>query len=110
VEVHLRSVFLQGVAFLPAAELSTSLSPCFDTLRSIDEFSAARRVSAADVWFAYAQSLPVDQLVIGLETVLQLRQNAARLSSPPIDGVDRLAAVIPSLPAEAINPARWARG
>lgn len=108
VEVHLRSVFLQGVAFLPVAELSAHLSPCFDTLQSINEFSAARRVSAADVWFDYARSLPVDRLVVGLESALQLRQNEARLSSPPSDEVARLAAAIPPLPAETISPAQWA--
>lgn len=110
IEVHLRSVFLQGVAFLPIAGLPSQLKPCFDILREIHQLSAARAVSAADLWFDYARRLPVDRLVIGAETALQLRQNAARMSSPPIEGVERLAAAVPDLPTGAIDPAQWPHG
>lgn len=110
IEVHLRSVFLQGVAFLPVAGIPSQLSPCFDILREIHQLSAERAVSAADLWFDYARRLPVDHLVIGAETVLQLRQNAARMSSPLIEGVEALAAAVPDLPAGAIDPAQWRHG
>lgn len=110
IEVHLRSVFLQGSAFLTVAELPSQLSPCSEILREIHQLSEARAVSATDVWFDYARRLPVDRLVIGAETALQLRQNAARMSSPPIEGLERLAAAVPDLPAVALDPAQWPPG
>lgn len=107
VEIHLRSVYLQGTAFMSSSRLPPHLDPCFNTLDRIDRFAAERDVQAADVWLDYARSLPVARLVIGAETAAQLRQNAERLTSRPIEGVRQLAADLPILPDAVLDPSLW---
>ena len=107
VEIHLRSVYLQGVAFLPTHRLPRHLTPCRETLHRIDRFATARGVHPAEVWLDYARSLPVTRIVIGAETAAQLRRNAERRTSPPLEGVHQLASDLSILPDAVLDPSRW---
>jgi spore coat polysaccharide biosynthesis protein SpsF (cytidylyltransferase family)/aryl-alcohol dehydrogenase-like predicted oxidoreductase len=112
VVVHARSVLLQGMLTLPATRWvgipGVDASRLCDTL---DELTARLgRRDRVDLCMAYAAALPwVTSLVVGVESVQQLRANlqhaqAPRLSREELALVD---AAIPPLPEALLNPALW---
>lgn len=109
VEVHVRSVYLQGAAFLAPDRLPTHLTASRPLIEEIHTY--ARRVGreVMDVWLDYARTLPVDHLVIGTESLVQLRRNADRFTQPCLDSISCFAADLPLLGDEILDPARWPR-
>lgn len=109
VEVHVRSVYLQGSAFLAPDRLPPHLAASRPTIEDIHTY--ARRVGheVADVWLDYARTLPVDHLVIGTESLVQLQRNAERFRQACLDSIAAFAADLPLLGDEVLDPARWPR-
>lgn len=112
VHVHARSVLLQGVLAHPAYRW-----PAIDGLES--EQSAGQlacfaqkfnRESVKDFCFAYARSLGwVSSLVVGCETLPQLRENARLFTTPCLDERqrDEWERARPRVPEDFLNPSRW---
>jgi len=117
VVVHARSVLLQGMLTLPwtqwvrvrgadARELCSILD---GLVRALD------RIDRVDLCLAYVRALPwVTSLVVGMETLEQLEENLERAQAPALSEaqMEAVAAAIPALPRELLNPALWgaARG
>lgn len=87
VEIHARSLFLQGVAMLSADRLPPHLAPCRPIVEVIQTYAEQVGEKVTDVWFDYARSLPVIRLVIGTESLRQLNGNAERLRRPLLESV-----------------------
>ena len=109
VEVHIRSAFLQGVAFMNVEELPGHLSGLGPCLMEIDSWSGAREVTRAAVFLAYALSLPVSRVVIGCERAEQLEWNLAASAMAPRlqEDLDALVGSLPELGEEVLDPACW---
>jgi len=107
VEVHVRSLYLQGTAFLEPHRLPPHLAACRPIIEEVRAFAARAGYEAADVWLDHARTLPVDHLVIGTESVAQLTRNAERFQRPCLDGIASFAAQLPLLGDELLDPARW---
>jgi len=109
VEVHVRSVFLQGLFFRDPATLPPhfdTIRPALATLRSLAA-SASLPLTALPLAFALSQPL-VDVVVIGVDSVANLRQN--------LNVAERLGDLSPLLPRLAaleqrdnniLLPTRW---
>jgi len=109
-EIHVRSIFLQGVAFLDIqADLPSSLMPLQSSLNHIHHVARQCNTQPAALWMMFARHLPATHLVIGCETVDQLEQNIAWAHSPniPTHTFETLIADIGDLPDSALNPALW---
>lgn len=107
-QIYVRSVFLQGVAHLPDAEIPSHLRPLVPTMQRIDEVARHEGLSRADVFLLFAAALPSVTLVIGTETAEQTEKNllllqTRALAASSIEELKRL----PTLDPRLLTPARW---
>ncbi len=105
VEIHVRSVFLQGLLLMEPAALPASFSPIRPLLQSWRDALAELAMTPAQGAFAYIKSLDVDVALVGVEDARQLQANQRDFASGRCEGIDftQLA-----LDDEAfLNPSRW---
>jgi predicted oxidoreductase len=107
--VHVRSVFLQGVAFLSPDALPPRLAPLVAPLARIRTWAAARGLAAHEPFLLYARALDAP-LVLGFERSVQLEAALATCRRPGLGERDAgaLAALVPPLAADVLDPSRWA--
>lgn len=76
IEIHARSVFLQGLFFMPAADLPAFFDPAKPALNYLQNEARRHDVSIQSLALAYLHSIKeVDYAVIGVNNVSQLREN-----------------------------------
>ncbi len=109
VEVHVRSVLLQGVAHLEPGELPAGLAGLSAALGAVQAWERDHGLARGAAWLQYARRLPGATLVLGCERVEQLDANLAALSGAPLGDEDaaQLVAVAGRLADELVAPARW---
>ncbi|MGB0589272.1 MAG: aldo/keto reductase [Myxococcota bacterium] len=109
VEVHVRSAFLQGLAFIATESLPAHLSEARACLEAIDVWAEAREVTRATAFLAYALSLPVARIVMGCERPEQLATNLESVvrARALAHEVKELSEGLPALPSHVLNPAEW---
>jgi aryl-alcohol dehydrogenase-like predicted oxidoreductase len=108
IEVHCRSVFLQGLFFKNTNELPSflhKLAPYIDTIHKI---SKSINTDIYNLSLAYAFHQPyIDKILIGVDSVDQLKQNVLSLSNPiskqVLDQVDEI--VVNEI--DLLNPSNW---
>ncbi|MGH6873054.1 MAG: aldo/keto reductase [Rhizomicrobium sp.] len=115
VTVHARSVFLQGIL---AAE-DASVWPAVDGVDAAGILNELARIaedfgreSIADLCLAYVRGQDwIDGVVVGMETEAQLDDNLRLFVRPPlsVDDCAAIAARIPLVPIQLLNPALWPR-
>jgi spore coat polysaccharide biosynthesis protein SpsF (cytidylyltransferase family)/aryl-alcohol dehydrogenase-like predicted oxidoreductase len=110
VEVHVRSVFLQGLLLGPA-DIWPSWAESRQLRAGIDSLvNALPRRNAADLCIAYVRAFPwVSSLVLGAETSAQLDELIALAAEPPLS-VQETATVrakMGPIPERLLNPALW---
>jgi len=108
-EVFVRSVYVQGLAFLAPDELPAGLAPLAATLAELDREAAGLGLARWQLFLAHARDVLPGRPVLGFEAASQLRQAlAAWLALPTLgEGLTRLVAALPDLPPELIQPSRW---
>lgn len=113
-EIHVRSVFLQGLVFrepiagqLPIAP--TSMAPALRALKKLDDLAGGRRIEEIVrlcLHFVAGNTL-VDRLVIGVVNSAQLEANLVAIRDdrplPPLAELNALA----TEDVNIINPSRW---
>lgn len=109
--VHIRSAFLQGVAFLEAHEIPTHLACLGPEIAKIDAFARGWSVSRHAVFLQYLCGLPVDGVILGCESSEQLEQNLNWFA----DNVDaaalgELANAISMCEESVLDPNQWMSG
>ena len=112
ITVHVRSVFLQGTLARPASSW-----PAIENLdaQTIIEFLKQQterheRHSIADLCIAWMRAQPwVDALVIGAESIEQLRDTLELFSHPPLEPAqaEAIMKAAPEIPERLLDPARW---
>jgi len=103
-EVHVRSVFLQGLLLLPQSEIPVKFAKWRPLWDQWHDWQRQNRVSAQSACLAFVGSFPqVDRVVVGVDNLGQLRDLVAASESCH-------AASWPSISSrdtELINPALW---
>ncbi|NWG45659.1 MAG: aldo/keto reductase [Alphaproteobacteria bacterium] len=113
--VHVRSALLQGlIGGLDPALYARVFGADGPAVRLFVKEAVARfgRASPADLALAYVRALPfVHGIVVGAETLDQLRANRAAFAAPPLAPEARAAleAERPAVPAATLDPAQWSR-
>ncbi len=109
--VFIRSVYLQGLVFQDPASLDPRMEFARKTLETFRVFCAGWDLSPAQLAVAFGLSLPqVDSLVLGSETVPQVRENAALVDSVPRltpSQMEELRAAFRDSETRLLNPSMW---
>lgn len=107
--VFVRSVFLQGLAFVPTRKLPRALRGFTQPLDEIRGATAALGCSVETLFLSYVATLPGCTAVVGCETPEQLRGilEATTGPRPSRASLHRLAARIAPLPDRLLDPSKW---
>lgn len=105
VEIHTRSVFLQGLFFKSTNELPLKLKPLSKYISSIQKIK--REMTTEEIALRYALQKPyIDNVLIGVDNARQLEENIsmakkdARVPHSEIDAID-------VKEVELLNPSNW---
>ena len=80
VEIHVRSVFLQGLAFMDGRTLPTFLKSAEAQLNKLEETARKNGLSHQDICLNFGlMNFNVDQVVFGVDSLDQLKNNLASL-------------------------------
>jgi aryl-alcohol dehydrogenase-like predicted oxidoreductase len=109
-EIHVRSVFLQGLFFMDPEKLPVHLQGLRPELKKLREIASSYGVSMAQMALTYASHFDaIDRILIGVETAAQLREVIGYLGRPlPKDCADRVSQIIVEH-SHLIDPSQWAR-
>jgi aryl-alcohol dehydrogenase-like predicted oxidoreductase len=111
VEIFIRSVFLQGVAFIPLGELPDYLKPLVPVMKSIHLWSKGEGMTLPDTFLLFARDAINGKTVIGCESLGQLQRNLDAWSLPMLSTkkIAELSGLVPELPDAILNPANWGK-
>jgi aryl-alcohol dehydrogenase-like predicted oxidoreductase len=103
VEIHTRSVFLQGLLLMSKADMPIKFSPWADLWQTWHRWLADHDCSAVEACLAFPLSFPeIDRVVVGTDSVSQLAQIVSAVKQVKIN--------LPNLQSEdenLINPGNW---
>ena len=105
VEIHARSVFLQGLLLMPAEKRPNSFERWNDLWALWDAWLNKQGINAleAALGFVVAEDL-IDRVIVGVDTLQQLVQVISAVDSAPVRSVpDELSITDQDL----INPSNW---
>jgi len=108
--VFLRSIYLQGLLLMPEPAIPEVLRSVVPVRRTLRALAAQAGLPLAELAVRRMLGLPgVTSLVVGVETVGQLRENLALFARGPLDAELAAAvdAAVPELPAAVLTPAQW---
>jgi hypothetical protein len=104
IEVHVRSVFMQGLLLMPAALRPEKFMRWHKLWAEWDNWLASNKLDPVAACLGFVLSEPcVDKLIVGVESAAQLENiiMASAINSPSVP------ASISSLDIDLLNPARW---
>lgn len=109
VEVHVRSVFLQGLFFMRGEELPSRLAPLSRYLDVIHEISRRSGVSVGSLALNYALSQPyIDRVLFGVNKLGELEQNLREVNQDIDPGVwSEIGERVRVNDTEFLNPVNW---
>lgn len=109
VEIHTRSVFLQGLFFLNSQEIKGTLSAAEPQLKKLWHISTQANIPIVYVCLCFVMLNPfIDHVIIGIDSMEQLRQNLRCL-----DYMDQVKSVYQELKSLCVDnedillPFRW---
>lgn len=106
IELHVRSIFLQGLLLLEQERIPEQFSPWRQAMDAWHRWLDEEQVSAVDACVAHAASFAaVSRLVVGCDGVAQLRQIVAASERSPATAPSTLESSDEML----IDPSRWSR-
>ncbi len=108
--VFARSVFLQGLFFLPPDDLPPFLAPARTALSRLAGVAAEAGCDIATLALAAVRDTPgIGSVVIGVDSVPQLAANLAGMRTPALsaDVLSALRDLGRGLPRSVIDPRRW---
>ena len=105
VEVHVRSVFLQGLLLLPLERIPPYFDPIRETLRGYREATTAAGLGAVEAAVQFAAGrIEADCLIVGAGSVAEFAEIIAAFESPSVDFDYAPFAVSDT---RFIDPGRW---
>jgi aryl-alcohol dehydrogenase-like predicted oxidoreductase len=106
VEVHTRSVFLQGLLLMAKAEMPAKFEPWSELWHRWQQWHTDHNISSVQACLAFPLSFPeIDRVVVGADSVSQLaqilsaRNNISTCELPDLQCEDE----------NLINPAKWSK-
>lgn len=107
-----RSAFLQGLLLIPEERIPKSLHEVVSVRRRVGELARKAGVGMPELCLRYSLSFPaITSVVIGVDSVEQLRENAAMMQRGPLeqDLIQKIDACVPDFPESLLRPACWSK-
>jgi len=110
IEMHVRSVFLQGVFFMDTARLPQSLQPLLPYLEELRLLAEGSNLEIPQLALGYPFQHPdIDGVVIGTDNAQQIQRNMQMASADIGAGLRAQIEAIRVQEAEMLNPSNWNR-
>lgn len=75
-ELHIRSIFLQGLIFIPPNKLPSELKPLKPYLQILNKYSEDFNLPIDQIALLYAlQQSDIDHIIVGIDNIEQLKRN-----------------------------------
>ena len=104
VEIHTRSVFMQGLLLMPRVDIPAKFAPWTELWDKWHKWLSDHNVSAVQASLAFPLAFPeIDRIIVGADNETQLKQIIDAVDSNAIDNLPDLQCDADSL----INPAQW---
>lgn len=110
VAVFVRSIYLQGLLLMPEPDIHPQLADVIPVRRNLSALASNAGISLAELAIRYLLGIPgITSLVVGVDTVDQMRENAALFSKGPLTPDLQLAVTqaVPDLPGSILAPTNW---
>ncbi len=106
VEIHARSVFLQGLLLMQSKDISPQFNPMMHALNAFHKEAKEQKMSALRLALGFVQNIDkVDKIVIGVNTLEHMREIVNSESSTRIN-IDKFSNLSASN-ALLLNPSNW---
>jgi aryl-alcohol dehydrogenase-like predicted oxidoreductase len=106
VEVHARSIFLQGLLLAPIHEIPAKFEPIRSALQELDRQLAQYRLSRLEGLLAAAFAHPeISRFVVGVTSCAEL--DTILCATDHADATDSLEIQLPRIDPLHLNPSRW---
>lgn len=106
IEIHVRSVFLQGLLLMPADQIPTKFSRWSPLWKNWHDWLSQNGIYPQAACLAFAKSFSeVDQILVGVETSRQLEELLSVFDLPIPDSFPSIQSTDPNL----INPSQWSK-
>lgn len=108
--VFARSIYMQGLLFLQDDELPPHLQEASDSLAIVRDIAEKAGMSISQLATSFIRDLPgIDSLVIGVETVSQLREALYHMTAPSLPESIREECMIrlSDVPEQVVNTLLW---
>ena len=104
VAIHIRSAFLQGLLLIPSEKIPVYFTPWASLIKQYHHWLNQQGISPLQACLSYLnQYSDIDKIIVGVDSIWQLKQIAAAIDTPITDIPDCLQSVDEGL----INPSRW---
>lgn len=110
VRLFVRSLYLQGLLTMPLEEIPSHLQEIHPARQQLEHFAETAGLPLRELALRYFLPFPgITALVVGVETVAQLRSNLEIINRGPLPQPiqDSLEAFQPSLEESLITPSQW---
>ena len=108
VEIHVRSVFLQGLYFKDLNNLPETLLPLRPYLRKLHEICNSFNISISSLALNFVkQNKNIDKIVIGSDSVCQLNENISAMRYNLDSDIIKSIHEINVVEKELLNPINW---
>ena len=107
-EIHVRSVFLQGLFYLPDEKLKENFNDVFSTIKQLRIIAQNEELTLAELSLLWVCSLEqVDKVIIGVDNVEQLMDHIKTLNKNINTAIFEEALSIKYENEEILNPSLW---
>ncbi len=110
VAVFVRSIYLQGLLLMPEQDIHPQLADVIPVRRNLSALAHNSGISLTELAIRYLLGIPgITSLVVGVDTVDQMGENAALFAKGPLAPDLQLAVTqtVPDLPEAIIAPTMW---
>lgn len=107
-EIHVRSVFLQGLLFKQPQHLPIKLKALEPHIQQLQDISIQTGMTINELALNYVLSnIYIDKVLIGVDSLSQLQANLSALNNLPGTAIDSLINNITVKETELLNPTNW---
>lgn len=110
IALFVRSIYLQGLILMPVESVPVQLAEVKPVIATLTSLAGEAGMTLAEMAMRYVMSLDgVTSVIVGVETVEQMRKNLAVSSKGPLDAdlMARIEAAVPWMPDHVVMPTLW---